>query len=315
MVSLTQDSPIFLLAGYTAVGKTELSLQWAEQNDAEIVSCDALLFYRGMDIGTAKPDVTEREQVQHHLIDICDVDEPMDIRSYLRKAEEAVRDIQARGKKVLITGGSGFYLKAFFAPVVDDLPVDESLRKKLESRLSQDGLADLVSELIELNPVGLEDLLDINNPRRVVRALERCLISGKSIVQLREDFLKGSNWLMERERKIVLLERPVDELKERIETRVQKMINQGLIQEVESLLLQGIKKNHSASSAIGYRETISWLEESRKDVEGLMKEIAMNTRRLVKKQRTWFRHQLPEHNIVHVSDADEGTNAFSRLFN
>ncbi len=296
------DSSIFLLTGYTAVGKTELSLQWAEQNNAEIVSCDALLFYRGMDIGTAKPSVTDRSRIQHHLIDICDVNEAMDIRRYLQMAEGAIRDIQDRGKKVLVTGGSGFYLKAFFAPVVDDLPVDAALRESLESRLEKEGLADLVSELSELNPTGLENLLDLNNPRRVVRALERCLLSGKSLAELQETFQKATNWVMERKRQICVLDRPGDELNERILRRVRKMIDEGLIQEVEKLLPSDILKNHSASSAIGYRETISWLEMNKKDIEDLIEEIATNTRRLVKKQRTWFRHQLPEHHIVKISD-------------
>jgi tRNA dimethylallyltransferase len=299
---LLLDSSIFLLTGYTAVGKTELSLQWAEQNNAEIVSCDALLFYRGMDIGTAKPSVTDRSRIQHHLIDICDVNEAMDIRRYLQMAEGAIRDIQDRGKKVLVTGGSGFYLKAFFAPVVDDLPVDAALRESLESRLEKEGLADLVSELSELNPTGLENLLDLNNPRRVVRALERSLLSGKSLAELQETFQKATNWVMERKRQICVLDRPGDKLNERILRRVRKMIDEGLIQEVEKLLPSGILKNHSASSAIGYRETISWLEMNKKDIEDLIEEIATNTRRLVKKQRTWFRHQLPEHHIVKISD-------------
>ncbi len=298
---MSLENSLFLLTGYTAVGKTELSLKWAEQNNAEIVSCDALLFYRGMDIGTAKPSAKERSRIRHHLIDICNVDEVMDIGRYLRMAETAVRDIQSRGKRVLITGGSGFYLKAFFAPVVDDLPIDEELRANLESRLKKEGLADLVSRLSELNPMGLEGLLDLNNPRRVVRALERCLLSGKSLPELQEAFRKGSNWLMERKRQICVLDRPVDELNARIEQRIRGMMDEGLIEEVEQLWISGIINNHTASSAIGYRETISWLEKSRQDVESLIQEIATNTRRLVKKQRTWFRHQLPEHHVVQLS--------------
>jgi len=294
-----------LLTGYTAVGKTELSLQWAEQNNAEIVSCDALLFYRGMDIGTAKPSVADRSRVRHHLIDIYDVGEAMDIRRYFEMAEGAIRDIQDRGKRVLVTGGSGFYLKAFFAPVVDDLPVDTVLRENLESRLEKEGLADLVSELNELNPTGLEDLLDLNNPRRVVRALERCLLSGKSLEELQEAFRKATNWVIERKRQICVLDRPADELNERIVSRVRRMMDEGLVQEVERLLSSDIMKNYSASSAIGYRETISWLEKRGKNIEDLIEEISTNTRRLVKKQRTWFRHQLPEHHIVQIGDEME----------
>ena len=108
---------IHVLTGCTAVGKTELALRWAEAHGAEIVSCDALLFYRGMDLGTAKPTKAELARVPHHLIDVCDLREPMDVARYVIRAQAAVADIAARGRPVLVTGGSGFYLKAFFAPV------------------------------------------------------------------------------------------------------------------------------------------------------------------------------------------------------
>src|SRR2546423_950109 len=114
---------LHVLTGPTAVGKTEWALRWAEENNAEIVSCDSLLFYRGMDIGTAKPTPVERARVRHHLIDICDVRELMDVTHYVTKAREAVNEITARGRGVLVTGGSGFYLKSFFAPVADDVAV------------------------------------------------------------------------------------------------------------------------------------------------------------------------------------------------
>src|SRR3954463_15475977 len=110
---------LHVLTGPTAVGKTEWALRWAERNQAEIVSCDSLLFYRGMDIGTAKPTAAERARVQHHLIDSCELTDPMDVTRYITQARVAVADILAREKKILVTGGSGFYLKSFFAPVAD----------------------------------------------------------------------------------------------------------------------------------------------------------------------------------------------------
>src|SRR5690606_26312154 len=124
------DSPglIHVLTGETAVGKTELALAWAEANDAEIVSCDSTLFYRGMDIGTAKPSPAELARVRHHLIDIRPVDTPVDITEFTTLARAAVADILARGRRVLVTGGSGFYLKTFFAPVADDVAVPPQLR-------------------------------------------------------------------------------------------------------------------------------------------------------------------------------------------
>src|SRR3954468_7890232 len=122
---------LHVLTGPTAVGKTEWALRWAEQNGAEIVSCDSLLFYRGMDIGTAKPSPAERARVPHHLIDICGVNERMDVAQYVGLARRAILDITQRGRAILVTGGSGFYLKAFFAPVADDINVPAALRQEL----------------------------------------------------------------------------------------------------------------------------------------------------------------------------------------
>src|ERR1043165_531532 len=118
-MSLRAEKVLHVITGPTAVGKTELSLGWGEVNDAEIVSCDSLLFYRGLDIGTAKPTKAELTRVPHHLIDVCEVAERMDVTVYVKQARTAVDDIVARGKRVLVTGGSGFYLKAFFGPVAD----------------------------------------------------------------------------------------------------------------------------------------------------------------------------------------------------
>ena len=164
--------PLHVLTGCTAVGKTEFALRWAAANGAEIVSCDSLLFYRGMDVGTAKPTKAELARVPHHLIDIREVTEPMDITRYVALARAAVTKIVNRGRQVLVTGGSGFYLKAFFAPVADDLAVQPGLRNELNQRLEQDGLRSLVDELHRLNPAGLGSL-DVQNSRRVSRALER----------------------------------------------------------------------------------------------------------------------------------------------
>src|SRR6185312_5417499 len=178
---------IFVLTGCTAVGKTELALRWAEANNAEIVSCDSLLFYRGMDIGTAKPSKAELARVQHHLIDNREITEPMDVAHYVEAARSAVDDVLERGRKVLVTGGSGFYLKAFFAPVADDVEVPASLRDELRQRLETGGTENLLEELRQLNPQGLGDL-DIQNPRRVSRALERCLASSRTLAELKAEF-------------------------------------------------------------------------------------------------------------------------------
>jgi len=302
------SNTLYVLTGPTAVGKTDLALRWAEVNNAEIVSCDALLFYRGMDIGTAKPTAVERARVPHHLIDLCAVHESMDVTYYVIKALAAVADITARGKRVLVAGGSGFYLKSFFAPVADNVAVPAELRAEIERRLADAGLDALVAELKALNPQGL-GALDVANPRRVTRALERCRASGKTLDVLAAEFAQMPAPFAGWDVRCAQLDRTPADLDERIARRVDAMLAEGLVAEVERLRAAGIERNLSASRAIGYRETLAWLTErtrtSRRDVptSELAAEIVKNTRALVKKQRTWFRTQLPEHRVVAAESA------------
>ena len=286
------NSVLHVLTGPTAVGKTEWALRWAERHDAEIVSCDSLLFYRGMDIGTAKPTPAERSRVRHHLIDVCAVTERMDVTRYITAAQAVIADIIARGRKVLVTGGSGFYLRSFFAPVADDVEVPASIREQV-SRMS---LAAAVEELCRLNPSGL-GTLDTSNPRRVQRALERCLASGRDLAELAEDFARQPSPLAGHEVKLTRLERAPESLNERIDQRVNLMLRAGLVDEVRRLRGEGLEQNPSAARAIGYREVLALLDGSIAE-PALAAEVAKNTRALVKKQRTWFRTQLPAHRVV-----------------
>ena len=294
---------LYVLTGPTAVGKTELALAWAEANGAEIVSCDASLFYRGMDIGTAKPTTAERARVPHSLIDICEVRERMDVTRYVALARAACEEIAGRGRRVLVTGGSGFYLKAFFGPVADDVAVPSELRSELQERLAAGGetgagLADLLAELRGLNPDGLGEL-DVRNPRRVIRALERCRASGRTLVELAAEFAARPGPFADWQVKAVCLEREPDELRQRVDARVAAMLRAGLVEEVRRLRPAGLAENPSAASAIGYRETLAALAKAEDgggavDERALGAEIALNTWVLVRKQRTWFRTQLPE---------------------
>lgn len=283
---------LHVLTGCTAVGKTEWALRWAEARGAEIVSCDSLLFYRGMNLGTAKPTAAERARVPHHLIDLCEVSERMDVTLYVAKARAAVREIQARGRKVLVVGGSGFYLKSFFAPVADDVTVPAELRAEI-ARLP---LADALARLRTLNPAGL-GALDTANPRRVTRALERCLASGRTLRALAEEFARQPGPFADWQVDLTQLERPPDELERRIEARVATMLRDGLVAEVRELCAAGLRDNPSAARAIGYWEVIDWLDGKLPE-PALGAEIVKNTRALVKKQRTWFRTQLPPHRHV-----------------
>ena len=292
---------IHVLTGCTAAGKTELALRWAEARGAEIVSCDSLLFYRGMNIGTAKPTKAELARVPHHLVDVCAVTEPMDITRYLTLARPAVEAILGRGRPVLVTGGSGFYLKAYFAPVADDVDVSGELRAGIRAQLERDGLDALVAELRRLNPAGL-GALDVQNPRRVLRALERCRASGRTLSELQADFAAQPAPFADCDVKLCELVREKAGLDLRIDQRVAGMLRDGLVEEVRGLLAKGLKLNPSAAGAIGYRETIDHLE-GRLAGTALAAAIAKNTRALVKKQRTWFKTQLPVHRQVDAATA------------
>ncbi len=292
MTAEAKHGTIHILTGPTAVGKTGLALRWAEKHGAEIVSCDSLLFYRGMDIGTAKPTTADQARVRHHLVDILDLTERMDVTRFVLLARAAVEAIVARGRAVLVVGGSGFYLKAFFAPVADGVDVPMEVRARVE-KLSLD---EAVAELQRLNPLGLKKL-DAANPRRVARALERCLASGKTLCELAAEFAQQSapfdGWRVA----LTRLDRPPAELDGRIEARVAAMLRAGLVDEVRRLRAAGLEKNPSAMRAIGYREVLTMLDGKLGEAE-LAGEIVKNTRALVKKQRTWFRTQLPAHKVV-----------------
>ncbi len=289
---MSQSQIIHVLTGCTAVGKTETALRWAEANDAEIVNCDSLLFYRGMNVGTAKPSAEELERVPHHLIDLMPVDQQMDVGRYVELAIEAVRDISSRGKQVLVTGGSGFYLKAFFGPVVDEVQVSDEIRTEVAQLEAESGVVGIAMRLEDLSPDCVGQV-DLNNPRRVARALERCLASGLTVTELKKRFAEQRNLLIDSEKCLAVLERDKGELAERISQRIGLMLEAGLVAEVSGLLEAGIESNSSAATAIGYRETIAHLKGDL-SLEQLSESIATNTRRLAKKQRTWFRGQLPK---------------------
>jgi len=298
---MSEPASIYILTGPTAVGKTELALQWAEKFDAEIVSCDSLLFYRGMNIGTAKPNRDELARVRHHLVDVCEVATAMNIATYVERARVAVDEIGGRGRRVLVTGGSGFYLKAFLGPVADGVEVPAVLREELELLLEERGLDPLLDQLEALNPDGLGEL-DQANPRRVIRALERCRASGKTLAVLRAEFDALRGPFADFNAQVVRLGRSTEELHERIGHRIEIMLRDGLVAEVRRLDGDGLRLNPSAARSSGYRETLEMIDGEWPETE-LAEKIAKSTRGLVRKQRTWFRTQLPEHRVLPAGNA------------
>lgn len=291
---------LYILTGPTAVGKTELSLDWAAANNAEILSCDSLLFYQGMDIGTAKPRAEDRDRIVHHGIDLVPASKSFNVARYVDTAKTAIDDIHSRGKNVLITGGSGFYLKTFFAPVVDQLCVPESVEKQVNELFCSEGLNGVAEKLRQVSPQDT-DRIDLQNPRRAIPALKRCLASGMSITQLQARLRDAPQPFATYPKAGVLLLRDRDALRNRIASRARLMLKNGLVEEIRKLRAQGFEKNPSACGSIGYREVIAMLD-GRLEPEELEAMITLHSDQLVSKQLKWFRTQLPKLHPLNLDD-------------
>jgi tRNA dimethylallyltransferase len=282
---------LWVITGCTAVGKTKYAIDFARANNGEIISCDSLLVYKHMDIGTAKPTTEERELVRHHCVDLVDPSENFDISLFVETAKNARNSIISLGRNVVIVGGSGFYLKSFFYPVVDGIKIPSAVRKFVDEQYKSAGLDGLVTMLISAND-GICPCIDIRNPRRVAAALGRCLAGGKTFDEIGEDFKATPSPFADCEKHTIFLEREKEDLEIRVRERAKKMVADGLIGEVQHLLANYKHLSVSAACAIGYRETINWLQHPTTE-ENLASEIAGNTMKLIKKQKTWLKKQIP----------------------
>jgi tRNA dimethylallyltransferase len=288
---------LYILTGYTATGKTELSLGIAEQMNGEIVSCDSLLVYKKLDIGTAKPTLHDLNRVRHHCINLVKGEENFDVNLYIKEAYCAVDDILSRGKNVLIVGGSGFYLKSFFYPVVNDIKTTLEAENFIRSYLHNNEIEPLVDKLLELNNGNVD--IDLKNPRRVISALRLCMSTGKTLVEMNKNLAQRESKFCAFNKRTVLLTRDDADLKQRVYSRVKSMVATGLIDEVRSLFAHG-QFNDSNKNAIGYGETIKWLKTGN-SADELVKEICAHTLKLIKKQKTWFKKQIPIDETINLS--------------
>lgn len=281
--SLPNPSSVLLLAGPTAVGKSELALSLAERLGGEIISVDSMQVYRGLDIGTAKPSMEERAGVQHHLIDIVPLTESFDAVQFAWRAKQAVSEIQARGRVPILCGGTGLYFKAFLEGLGQSPPGDAALR----AQLKRTPLPELLRELEERD-LECFQRIDRKNPRRVVRAIEVIRLTGKTFSEQRSAWGSGK---AAKACYSVGLFRSREDLKRRINERVEAMFQRGLVAETEHLLKQGLEQNKTAMQALGYRQVVEHLRGHRTLAEtvGLVKS---RTRQFAKRQMTWFRRQL-----------------------
>jgi tRNA dimethylallyltransferase len=276
------DPPLVAIVGPTAVGKTALSLYLAQALDGEIVSADSRQVYRGMDIGTAKATAREQAQVRHHLLDLLDPGEVLSLAQYQAMAYMAIDDILARGRLPFLVGGTGQYVMAVLEGwQVPRVPPDEALRRKLYRQAEKEGAASLHARLQALDPVAA-GRIDARNVRRVVRALEVCLITGEPISQQ-----QGKSPPPYREL-LVGLNLPRPELYRRIDERVERMISAGLDSEVRALVADGYDFDLPAMSGVGYGQFAAYLA-GEATLDEVVAEIKRATRRFVRHQANWFR--------------------------
>ncbi|MDR2628423.1 MAG: tRNA (adenosine(37)-N6)-dimethylallyltransferase MiaA [Puniceicoccales bacterium] len=285
------DGKLYVITGCTAVGKTDYAINFAIENNAEIVSCDSLLVYKHMDIGTAKPKPVDMRGIEHHCINLVEPSEKFDVSMFIEAAQIAINSIVSSKKNVVVVGGSGFYLKSFYRPVVDGIKIPRNVSDFVNSTYARSELEGLVTMLISIND-GICPPIDIKNPRRVMSALKRCLACGKAFDDVQNNFISLDSPFKGYQKYTILLERDREDLKLRIWERTKKMLRMGLIDEVKFLLSNYERLGDSTKNAIGYRETINWLKSNTTE-DALIDEISQNTLKLVKKQKTWFKTQIP----------------------
>jgi len=295
---LSINKPVIVLVGPTAVGKTELSLQLAAQLNAEIVSADSRLVYRGMDIGTAKPSIKERTLIPHHIIDIIDPDEPWSLADFQQAAGYAVQEIHQKEKIPLLVGGTGQYIKAILEQwEIPKHPPNPALRNFLSEWSSRVSPQKFHNYLALLDPVAA-NFIDPTNSRRVIRALEVILQSGRKFSEQRKKGIPPYHFL------ILGLHRHRLQLYQRIDQRIDKMLENGFIEEVKGLLSQGYSPNLPSMSAIGYQQIISYLQGII-TLDEAIQIIRRSTRNFVRRQANWFKFNDPSIHWFSLQDQDK----------
>lgn len=278
--------PLILIVGPTAVGKTEIAIQLAERLDGEIVSADSRLFYRGMDIGTAKPTAEERARVPHHLIDIADPGEVLSLAVFQQKAREAIAEIHARSKLPFLVGGTGQYIRAVIEGwTPPEVKPDEQLRETLERMKEERGIYWLYEKLKGMDPAAASKI-DPRNYRRTIRALEVILTTGRKFSEQRSHSDSPYRLIS------IGLTRPREELYRRVDERIEAMFTNGFVDEVRRLLAQGYSPSLPSMSAIGYRECIGVVKGELSEEQAKV-QIRRATRVYVRRQANWFKESDP----------------------
>lgn len=299
----SSTTPI-VVAGPTASGKSEAVLALAAKLDGEIISVDSMQVYRGLDIGSAKPSPEERRQIPHHLIDVAEIHGSFDAARFVTLAREALHDIQQRGKRPILCGGTGLYFTALRQGLGHSPPSDAALRQQLESS----PLEELLQELAAADPSSYRSI-DRRNPRRVVRAVEVIRLTGLPFSAQRAAWaptaINPEPWIW------LGLRRPAPSLHDRISRRVDQMFSLGLLAETERLVAAGLEQNRTAMQAIGYRQVVEYLR-GRATLPETIELVKIRTRQFAKRQMTWMRKYLPSE-WIDVSDNEHAASVTERI--
>ena len=270
--------PVIAVVGPTGSGKSDLAVNLALELDGEVINADAMQFYRGMDIGTAKISLAERRGVPHRLLDILDVTQEASVSQFQEQARAAITDIHSRGKRAILVGGSGLYVRAAL-DVLEFPGTDPALRQRLEDDLAAQGAGALLARLQAVDPVSAGRLSD---SRRIIRALEVHELTGRpfsSFMPQREYFQPAVQIGLSVDR---------DQLRERLALRVHRMVDNGLLAEVEQLEAQGLRRGKTAPRALGYAQFLQVLDGAA-TVPEAAEETIVATRQFARRQLTWFR--------------------------
>lgn len=273
-----RELPLVAVVGPTGSGKSELALQLAERFDGEAVNADAMQFYRGMDIGTAKLPVAERRGIPHHLMDFLSVREDTSVAAFQQLARTAIAGIRSRGKLPILVGGSGLYNRAAI-DVLEFPGTDPQLRAALEAELERDGLPAMLTRLMEVDPVSAAR---INDGKRVVRALEVHALTGRPF----SSFMPDRRYVTPTVQ--IGLNGDRADLHNRLARRVHRMVDQGLLDEVAALIPQGLREGRTAHKALGYQQFLRVIDGG-STVARASEETIVATRQFARRQLTWFR--------------------------
>jgi tRNA dimethylallyltransferase len=283
---------VVILSGPTATGKTGWAIKVAKAFDAEVVNFDSLLFYRELTIGTAKPTVAEQDSIPHHLVDIRSIREPINAADFTMLAGPVIESIHQRGKMVILVGGSGFYLQALVEGMWRSPTTPLEIEAKSDALFAEVGIAPFL-EVLEKHDRESFHRLHANDHYRVRRAVEHFWATGAPFSSARDAFtpIPPPDWDLLH----LHLDLPKEEHHALLIRRTELMLEQGLIAEVESLLQQGYSGTEKPLQSIGYKEILDWLNGVYgQDKRALVERIVINTRRLAKSQRTWFKKKQKE---------------------